>query len=615
VTITDREQTVYGVTRFTNRLISFDRASPTILFSNVPITGIQPGEQILAIDFRPSNGLLYGLGNSSRLYTIDTATGVATQVGAGQFAPLLSGTDFGFDFNPVADRIRVVSNTDQNMRIDPDTGAVSNIDAGLAYAASEANAFANPNVVGLAYTNNAAGATSTTLYGIDSNLDTLIRVGSPGGTPISPNSGQLFTIGPLGTDATQLTGFDILAGGDALVSVAPNNAPLTTLYTINLTTGAARQVIASPFTPPFIGGEFLDEPVRDIAAATTGAFQFSASSSSVAEGAGSIDVNVTRTGDLSGAASVDFASSDGTATQSGDYNIAVGTLDFATGEASKSFSIFITDDVYMEASETFSLILSNPKGGFEVSGTTTSTITITDNDAVPSAVNPIDTTPFFVRQHYIDFLNREPDPQGFADWQAILNNCPAGSTQCDRVQVSSGFYRSPEFGDRGYFVYRFFEAALGRKPAYVEFMADLRRVTGFLTDAQLETSKLKFIAAFMDRPEFRAKYDALTNTQYVNTIESTAGVTLANKNPLIASLNNGTRTRAQVLREIVETPEVFNKFFNRGFVVMEYFGYLRRDPDALFNNWITQLDATGDYRHLVNGFVNSTEYRQRFGQP
>jgi len=90
--------------------------------------------------------------------------------------------------------------------------------------------------------------------------------------------------------------------------------------------------------------------------------------------------------------------------------------------------------------------------------------TITDSDPVSSTVNPIDTTQFFFRQHYVDFLNREPEPQGFADWQAILNNCPAGNTQCDRVQVSSDFYRSPEFGDRGYFVYRFFEAALGRKP-------------------------------------------------------------------------------------------------------------------------------------------------------
>ncbi|HVG33668.1 MAG TPA: DUF4394 domain-containing protein [Pyrinomonadaceae bacterium] len=610
LTITDREQTIYGVTVF-NNLISFDRASPTTIYSRVAITGVQPGEQILGIDFRPSNGVLYGLGSTSRLYTINTTTGVATQVGAGQFTPLLSGTAFGFDFNPVADRIRVVSDTDQNLRLDPDTGAVSNTDTTLAFDAGDTHNGANPNIVGSAYTNNVAGATSTTLYGIDQNFDALVRQGSVNGTPTSPNSGTLFTIGPLGVDTSSFTGFDISVSGEALIATTPpgfTNTTASNLRTINLTTGVATD-------RGFIGGFILNESVLGIAAQTAGAFQFGAAASSVSESAAKIDVTVTRTGDLSGAASVDFASSDGTALQASDYNIAVGTLDFAPGEASKSFTIFITDDGYVEPGETFTLALSNPKGGFGLSGTTTTTITITDNDPVPSAVNPIDTTPFFVRQHYVDFLNREPEPQGFADWQAILNNCPQGNTQCDRVQVSSDFYRSPEFGDRGYFVYRFFEAALGRKPDYIEFMADLRRVTGFLTPEQLESNKLNFIASFMDRPEFRTKYDGLNNTQYVNTIESTAGVTLTNKSALIASLNNGTRTRAEVLRQIVETQEVFNKFFNRGFVVMEYFGYLRRDPDALFNDWITQLNATGDYRHLVNGFVNSIEYRQRFGQP
>lgn len=116
------EQTIYGVTVF-NNLVSFERASPTTIYSRVPMTGLQPSEQILGIDFRPANGLLYGLGSTSRLYTINTATGVATQVGAGQFSPLLSGADFGFDFNPSVDRIRVVSNTDQNLRLNPDTGA------------------------------------------------------------------------------------------------------------------------------------------------------------------------------------------------------------------------------------------------------------------------------------------------------------------------------------------------------------------------------------------------------------------------------------------------------------------------------------------------------------
>ncbi|HEY6187997.1 MAG TPA: DUF4394 domain-containing protein [Pyrinomonadaceae bacterium] len=620
--IADREQTIYGVTAF-NNLISFERANPERLYSRVPITGLQAGEQILGIDFRPSNGVLYGLGSTSRLYTINTTTGVATQVGAGQFTPLLSGTDFGFDFNPLSGQIRVVSNTDQNLRLDPDTGTVAATDTTLAFAPADANAAVNPNVVALAYTNNVAGAVSTTLYGIDSNKDSLVRVGSVGGSPISPDAGQLFTIGSIGGvgDFGGLTSFDILSSGDtALAAFSPPGFTSTTpssLYTINLTTGAATEV-TSPGSSPFIGGFILNETLRAMAVATNGTFGFNAVTSNVSEGAGSVQITIDRTGDTTGAASVDFLSSDGTAEQRSDYNIAVGTLSFAPGETSKTFSIFITDDGFTEGNETFTITLSNPKGGFSTGGTTTTTVTITDNDAVPSATNPIDNTAFFVRQHYVDFLNREPDPAGLAAWIHRIDFCgQAGEPPppCDRVEVSSAFYRSPEFYDRGYFVYRFYETALGRQPQYLEFMADLRRVTGFLTTEQLEANKLNFIADFMDRQEFRTKYDALNNTQYVNTLESTAGVTLSNKNALIASLNNGSKTRAVVLREVAEGTQVSVKFFNKAFVVMEYFGYLRRNPDALFLNWITTLNSTGDYRTLVSGFVNSAEYRSRFGQP
>ena len=620
--IADREQTIYGVTVF-NNLISFERANPERLYSRVPITGLQAGEQILGIDFRPSNGVLYGLGSTSRLYTINTATGVATQVGAGQFAPLLSGTDFGFDFNPVSGQIRVVSNTDQNLRLDPDTGTVAGIDTTLAFVPADANAAFNPNVVALAYTNNVAGTASTTLYGIDSGRDALVRVGSVGGSPTSPDTGQLVTIGSIGGvgDIGGLSSFDILSSGDtALAAFSPpgfTNTTPSSLYSINLATGVATPA-QSPGLSPFIGGFILNETLRAMAVATNGAFGFNAAGSNVSEAAGSVQITINRTGDISGAASVDFLSSDGTAEQRSDYNIAVGTLFFAPGETSKTFNIFITDDGFTEGNETFTIALSNPKGGFSIGGTTTTTVTITDNDAVPSVTNPIDNTAFFVRQHYVDFLNREPDPAGLAAWIHRIDFCGQANEPpppCDRVEVSSAFYRSPEFYDRGYFVYRFYETALGRQPQYLEFMADLRRVTGFLTTEQLEANKLNFIADFMDRQEFRAKYDLLSNTQYVNTLESTAGVTIPNKNALIASLNNGSKTRAVVLREVAEGTAVSVKFFNKAFVVMEYFGYLRRNPDALFQNWIATLNATGDYRTLVSGFVNSAEYRSRFGQP
>ena len=229
------------------------------------------------------------------------------------------------------------------------------------------------------------------------------------------------------------------------------------------------------------------------------------------------------------------------------------------------------------------------------------------------AGNPIDDSDFFVRQHYFDFLNRVPDPAGYTAWQAQLNNCAFGDTSCDRIHVSSAFFRSPEFQARGYFLYRFYPVAFGRKPDYDEFTPDLAKVSGFLTDAELEAAKVAFITDFMNRPAFVTKFNGLDNTQYVDTLLSTSGVTHLSRDSWIAALTNGSRTRAQVLREIVESTEVYNKYYNQAFVVMQYFGYLRRQPDALYLTWIAHLDATEDYRSMIHGFMNSIEYRARFG--
>jgi YVTN family beta-propeller protein len=238
------------------------------------------------------------------------------------------------------------------------------------------------------------------------------------------------------------------------------------------------------------------------------------------------------------------------------------------------------------------------------------------NGDEPARPNPIDDTRFFVAQQYADFLNRDPDPGGFQGWQDILNNCPAGSAACDRIEVSSAFFRSPEFHDRGFFVYKFYSTAFARVPHYAEFMPDLRRVTGFLTEEQLEASRVAFINDFMARAEFKAKYDALTDpTAYVNALVNTAGVSLPTKDALIADLQAGRKTRSQVLRAIAESAEVSSKYFNEAFVIMQYFGYLRRDADISYLNWIQTMNQNGgDYRVMINGFLNSQEYRQRFTQ-
>jgi hypothetical protein len=341
----------------------------------------------------------------------------------------------------------------------------------------------------------------------------------------------------------------------------------------------------------------------------------------VGEGGGSAQVTIVRT-NASGVSSVDYQTSDpagltncnvvnGIASARCDYTVVVGTLRFAAGETMKSVFVPIIDDSYAEGSESFTFTLSNAVGA-NLGSPATATVTISDNET-SNGPNPIDTTAFFVRQQYLDFLNREPDPAGFAAWQQLINSCPAGDTNCDRIHVSSAFFRSPEFQDRGYFVYRFYPVSFGRKPDYIEFVPDLAKVSGFLSDTELEAAKVAFIAEFMLRPAFVTKFNGLNDTQYVDTLLATAQVTSPNRDFWIAALGNGTRARATVLRDISESPEVYNKYYNEAFVTMQYFGYLRRDPDSLYLVWIAHLDSTGDFRSMINGFMNSLEYRFRFG--
>ncbi len=231
----------------------------------------------------------------------------------------------------------------------------------------------------------------------------------------------------------------------------------------------------------------------------------------------------------------------------------------------------------------------------------------------------IDDIDFFVMQQYIDFLGRFPDSVGFANWNETLNKCPNGgfgefdNPNCDRVHVSAGFYQSHEFQGRGYWAYRFYDAALGRRPLYAEFLPDMIKIGGSQSPEQEAQSKNEYMNAFILKQEFKNLYDALDNSGFVNKLEQTAGVTLSNKADLIAALNGG-QTRAQVLRTVIESQPVFDKFFNRGFVSMQYFGYLRRDPDTIgFQNWLNTLNADPqNFRHMIFGFIYSTEYRARF---
>ena len=215
-------------------LLTWDSASPNNVLTGVFVTGLQSNETLLGIDFRPATGELYGLGSTSRLYKVNPTTAVATAVG-GQFTPLLSGFSFGFDFNPVIDRIRVVSETNQNLVLNPMTGAVQTVAPNVFYAAGDPNFGVDPNVVDSAYTNNFPGAVATTLYGIDTGLDVLV-------TQVAA-TGALSTVGAIGLNASAAGGFDVSGvTGTAYAALLPSGSSQSSLYTINLATGAATPV-------------------------------------------------------------------------------------------------------------------------------------------------------------------------------------------------------------------------------------------------------------------------------------------------------------------------------------------------------------------------------------
>jgi hypothetical protein len=223
---------IFAITT-SNALVNFNSGNPWF-FSSRPITGMQPGEDALGIDFRPAppGGRLYLLGSTGRLYRIDDPFGGIAVAVAGPIATTLNGTHTGFDFNPAVDRIRVINDADQNLRLHPDTGVLAATDTPLAFQVGDINEGVNPNCSGAAYDNNMAGTPSTTLYNIDHALDILV-------TQVPANSGLLQTVGSLGVDVNGVNGFDI-SGFTGIAYAALNTGTAqSTLYVLNLATGSA----------------------------------------------------------------------------------------------------------------------------------------------------------------------------------------------------------------------------------------------------------------------------------------------------------------------------------------------------------------------------------------
>src|SRR6185369_1125264 len=250
-------------TTASNKLISFTTAAPQKLCTTTAITGLAAGENVLGIDTRPADGAVYALGSAGNLYTLNTSTGAATMKSklapiAGDAFTALSGVEFGVDFNPVPDRLRVVSDTGQNLRINVDTGAVTT-DVALNPAGS--------TVVAAAYTNAIAGAGFTTLYVLDAANDRLQIQGAPSG---NPNLGDLQTVGALGIgDVQSVAAFDI-AGANNMALAAVNIAGATSseLHMINLTTGAATKINTIGGGEIVRGATFVGAPAATVFGAT-----------------------------------------------------------------------------------------------------------------------------------------------------------------------------------------------------------------------------------------------------------------------------------------------------------------------------------------------------------
>jgi hypothetical protein len=262
------------------------------------------------------------------------------------------------------------------------------------------------------------------------------------------------------------------------------------------------------------------------------------------------------------------------------------------------------------------------------------TIRIQDVTIVPPTPNPIDSAVFFVAQHYSDFLGRSADSGGLAYWTNRITECGSDVRCIDdrRTGVSAAFFIEQEFQETGYFVYRIFKTSFGRQPNYSEFGNDRWRVRD---GPNLEASKQTFANEWVQRPAFVAAYPiTMSNAEFVNKLFDFAGLTASRYNPLrqqeISAMNAG-RSRAMVLRDVIEIPDFRNipdpnspfygelkqiSQYNPAFVLMQYFGYLQRDVDpAGYDFWLDIVNnrEPNNYRGLVCAFITSREYQLRFG--
>jgi hypothetical protein len=384
--------------------------------------------------------------------------------------------------------------------------------------------------------------------------------------------------------------------------------------------------------------------------------QMSTDAMSVNEADGSVLVTIQHTGDTSKPFTVNYSTFDMTATQKSDYTAALGQFQFAPGEVNKTITVFLTDDALTEGAETFGFTISGPNSA-RLAPPTFTTITINAND--PSGgPNPVDDASFFVRQHYRDFLNRDPDQSGLDFWTGQITSCgtDAACTDVKRINVSAAFFLSIEFQQTGYLVERMYKAAYGDANGtstlggnshqlavpvvrFTEFLQDTQRIgRGVVVlapgwEQALENNKQAYAGEFVQTSRFMSAFsNTLSPAAFVDKLnQNTGNVLSADERTTAINLFGGAAdssnatARGQALRQVAEDQDLYNAESARAFVLTQYFGYLRRNPNDApeptldytgYDFWLTKLNQfNGNYiaAEMVKAFISSDEYRKRFG--
>jgi hypothetical protein len=256
-------------------------------------------------------------------------------------------------------------------------------------------------------------------------------------------------------------------------------------------------------------------------------------------------------------------------------------------------------------------------------------VTIVDDDSAPTTNNPLEDTQFFVRQHYHDFLNRKPDAFGFAFWVNNIESCGTDQhcREAKRIDTSAAFFLSIEFQQTGFYVYRLYALGLFVPPDYQLFMHDTQQIGRDLIvgipgwPALLDANTQKLTEEFVSRPYFKSNFpESLSAEQYVDRLYFRAFVVAppAERAEAIAAYGSGdTAGRARAIRIVANNAAFKQLVLNQSFVLMQYYGYLRRNPDFDgYNFWLQKLEQfNGDFRQaeMVKAFITSGEYRGRFG--